>query len=72
MLVASPFVDLLSSPSDTCPAGEYRVTTAGGDDACMVCPANSVITTADSPVCECIQGYYRHQLEDASVSCTRT
>ena len=56
---------------DTCPAGTYRVTTAGGDDACMVCPANSVITTADSPVCECIQGYYRHQLEDASVSCTR-
>ena len=61
---------LLNLPvPDTCPAGTYRVTTAGGDDACMVCPANSV-TTADSLVCECIQGYYRHQLEDASVSCT--
>ena len=52
--------------SDTCPAGTYRVTTAGGDDVCRVCPANSVTTT----VCECIQGYYTHHLEDPSVSCT--
>ena len=56
--------------TDTCPANSYRITTANGGNSCMVCPANSVITTADSLVCECIHGYYRHQLEDPSVSCT--
>ena len=42
-----------------CPAGEYVL---GGDSACQPCPGNTVMDVEAAPVCECMPGYFRNNV----------
>ena len=57
--------------AEFCPTDMYVVTNADGSTVCRDCPANSISSSINSPFCGCIPGYYRNQLEDIHVDCTR-
>ena len=40
-----------------CEAGEYR---SSRDTTCQPCPANTVVTEIHTPVCQCLNGYFRN------------
>ena len=52
-----------------CPVGLSSVVSTSGSRGCSPCPAHST-TNSSSLFCECVQGYYRNQMEDGSVPCS--
>ncbi len=54
-----------------CPVGSYITRVSNSDEeVCVPCPRNSVSVRADSIQCDCVEGYYRTQLEGPSSDCT--
>ena len=52
-----------------CPVGLSSVVSTSGRRGCSPCPAHSTTNSSDL-FCECVQGYYRNQMEDGSVPCS--
>ncbi len=54
-----------------CPVGSYITQVSNSDEeVCVPCPTNSVSVRANSTQCDCLQGYYRNQLERPDHDCT--
>ena len=52
-----------------CPAGEYGL---GGDSTCQQCPGNTVMDVEAAPVCECLPGYFRNDVNLVTASGAQT
>ncbi len=62
---------IYTAAEDECPIGSYISRVSDSDEeVCVLCPRNSVSFRADSTQCDCLQGYYRTQLEGPNYECS--